>query len=246
MVLTALRGAVGFLTRLPLGRSDRAWAAFGETPAVMVLAAYPIGLLAALSLLWLPAAVAAISYPLVLVAATGITHADGLADLGDAAVVHGSAADRRAVMADAQTGVGGSLALGLDVVGLTLAGLALAGTPARLALGVVVAAEVGAKLAMVTVAVVGNSAHEGIGAHVVGASPVQAIAGAVFAVPAAVVAWPRVAPGVALFAALLGGAVVYAWARDNIGGVSGDVFGAANEVARLLALHAGVVAWTHW
>ncbi|MFT4923567.1 MAG: adenosylcobinamide-GDP ribazoletransferase, partial [Haloarculaceae archaeon] len=28
MVLTALRGAVGFLTRLPVGHDERAWAAF--------------------------------------------------------------------------------------------------------------------------------------------------------------------------------------------------------------------------
>jgi adenosylcobinamide-GDP ribazoletransferase len=246
VVLTALRGAMGFLTRLPVGRSDRHWAAFGDAPAVMVGAAYPIGLLAVLALLWLPGPVAALSYPLALVTVTGITHADGLADLGDAAVIHGSAADRRAVMADAHTGVGGSLALGLDVVGLALAGLALAETPPAVAVGVVVAAEVGAKLAMVTVTVVGDAAHGGMGAHVVGASGGQFVAGLVLAAPAAVVAWPSLVPVVALSGAVVGGLAVYVWARGRIGGVSGDVFGAVNEVGRLLALHLGVVAWTLW
>lgn len=246
MVLTAVRGALGFLTRLPVGRSDRAWAALGEAPAVMVLAAYPIGALAALPLLWLPGPVAALAYPLVLVATTGITHADGLADLGDAVVIHGSPAERRAVMHDAQTGVGGALALGLDLIGLALAGLALAGAPHLVTLGVVVAAEVGAKLGMVTMAVLGNAAHEGMGAHVVGASPIQLVAGVVLGIPAALVAWPLIAPAVALPAAVVGGLAVFAWAHSRLGGVSGDVFGAANEVARLLALHVGVVAWTHW
>jgi len=246
VVLTAVRGAIGFLTRLPVGRSDRDWAAFGDTPAAMVVVAYPIGLLAALPLLWLPGPVAALSYPLVLVAVTGITHADGLADLADAAVIHGTAADRRAVMADGSTGVGGSLALGLDVLGLALGGLALAGTPIAVAVGVVVAAETGAKLAMVTMTVVGNPAHEGIGAHVTGASPGQFVAGVVLAAPAAVLAWPSLVPAVGLCGAMIAGLAVYAWARRRLGGVSGDVFGAANEVGRLLALHAGVVAWTHW
>ena len=31
-----------------------------------------------------------------------------------------------------------------------------------------------------------------------------------------------------------------------LGGVNGDVFGAVNELARIVALHAGVVAWTRF
>ena len=34
------------------------------------------------------------------------------------------------------------------------------------------------------------------------------------------------------------------WAQTNLGGVSGDVLGATNELARVAGLHAGVVAWT--
>lgn len=243
MVLTAARGAVGFLTRLPLGRSERAWAALGETPAVMVPTAYVIGALAATPVLVLPGASAALAYPLALVALTGIAHADGLADLADAAVVHGTPAERRSVMRDTVTGVGGTVALGLDFVGLALAGLALAAAPLPVALGLVVAAEVGAKLAMVALAVQGGEAHPGMGAHLAGAGPLQLAAGAVLAVPAAFLAWPALAPAVAPVAALAGGVLVAAWARRRIGGISGDVFGATNEVARLLALHAGVVVW---
>lgn len=244
MVLTAARGAVGFLTRLPLGRSERAWRALGEAPAVMVPAGYLIGAVAGLAVVLVPGAVAGLAYPAVLVGLTGIAHADGLADVGDAAVVHGSPAERLDVMRDTVTGVGGTVALGLDLLGLALAGLALADAPVRIAVGVVVAAEVGAKLAMVGLAVLGGPARSGMGAQLAGAAPLQLVAGALLAAPAVVVAWPALAPAVALPAALVGGGLVAAWARAQLAGITGDVFGATNEVARVVALHAGVVAWT--
>ena len=40
--------------------------------------------------------------------------------------------------------------------------------------------------------------------------------------------------------------VVVRWADGALGGVNGDVFGAVNELARVVALHAGVVAWTRF
>ena len=244
MVLTAARGAVGFLTRLPVGQSERAWAALGAAPMVMVPTAYLIGGLAVLPILLLPGPTAAVAFPLALLAVTGIAHVDGLADAADAAASHGSRADRREIMRDTVIGVGGTVAIAVDLLGLALAGLALAGAPFRVAIGLVVAAEVGAKLAMVGLAVVGRSTHPGMGARLVGASRWQLLGGTLFAVPAAFLAWPVLAPGVALLGGIAGGGLVLTWARASLGGVSGDVFGAANEVARLLALHVGVVAWT--
>lgn len=244
MVLTAIRGAVGFLTQVPIGRSERAWDALGATPVVMVPAGYLIGAVVALPLLLLPAVTAAIAFPLALLAVTGIAHVDGLADAADAAVSHGSRADRREIMRDTVVGVGGTVAVALDVLGLALAGVALAGFPALVAVGLVIAAEVGAKLAMVGLAVIGRPTHTGLGSRLVGAPRWQLVAGALFAAPAALLAWPAVAPWIAILGALAGGGAVFGWARSRLGGVSGDVFGATNEVARLVALHVGVVAWT--
>jgi adenosylcobinamide-GDP ribazoletransferase len=34
------------------------------------------------------------------------------------------------------------------------------------------------------------------------------------------------------------------WSENHLGGVSGDVLGAANELGRVAGVHAGVVAWT--
>lgn len=246
MVLMAVRGAIGFLTRFPIGRSERAWDALGATPAVMVPTAYLIGAIAAMPVLVLPAPTAAIAYPAALLALTGIAHADGLSDLGDAAVVHGPPAERREVMQDTVTGVGGTVAMGLDMLGLALAGLALAWVPVYVALGVVVAAEVGAKLSMVGLAVLGGSGHPGMGAHFLGAHPVQLLLAVALAVPAGLLGWPALAPAAALLAAPVAATVVAAWASAKLGGLSGDVFGATNEIARLVALHAGVVAWMHF
>jgi adenosylcobinamide-GDP ribazoletransferase len=264
VVLTATKGALGFLTRLPTGRTERAWTAFRETPAAFPLAGWMVGALAAVPLVVaasaaVPAPTAAFGYLLALYAVTGINHADGVADLGDAAVVHGDPGDRRAVLKDTEVGVGAALALGLVLVGLGLAALSLAGLRANPggavdlpgrpgimgvvppAVGIVVAAEVGAKFGMAALACLGEPAFEGLGSAFTDHSPAD------LAAPVGV-ALPAVLFGVHAVAALLGAVVaslaLLRWARAHLGGVNGDVFGAANELARLAGLHAGVIAWT--
>ena len=269
--LAALRGAVGFLSRLPVGRDERAWEAFRGAPWTLPVAGYALGSLLALVVgpalvAGLPGPTVALAYVLAVVALTGINHADGVADLGDAAVVHGGPERRREVLGDTVTGVGGTLGLVLVVAGLALGALGLPGLPLAVAVGLVVACEVGAKLAMAALVTLGAPAHEGFGAAVAGdlsprALPVPLVLG----LPA--VALPGVAVGgrpgavtggalpagvvpagvavgtAALGSALLAGLALLWWARRRLGGVSGDVFGAGNELARVVALHAGLVAW---
>jgi len=240
--LTAFRGALGFLTRLPVGHDERAWDAFRATPAAFPAVGWVVGALAAIPVLVpLPAPTAAFGYPVALYAVTGINHADGVADLGDAAVVHGGPDDRRAVLKDTAVGVGALLALGLVLVGLALAGLALARRPATGALAVVVAAEVGAKLGMAALACLGDAAHDGLGSAFTHHSPAGLAAPAVVAAPVALFGAPAVA---ALLGALAGALAVRRWFVATFGGINGDAFGAANEVGRLAGLHLGVIAWT--
>lgn len=259
--VAALRGALGFLSRLPVGRDERAWRAFREAPWTLPVAGYALGALLATVVgtalvLPVPAPTVALAYLVAVVFLTGINHADGVADLGDAAVVHGDAARRREVMGDTVTGVGGTLALVLVVAGLALAGLGFAALPVAVAVGLVVASEVAAKLGMAALVTVGRPAHDGFGAAVAGdvdsldlAVPV-ALALPAVALPGIVVA-PAIAlspQGLAVGVAALAGAFLAAftllwWAGRRLDGVTGDVFGAANELARVLALHAGLVAW---
>ena len=248
MVLSALRGALGFLTRLPAGHDESSWDAFRSTPVAFPLAGYVIGTLLAVPValpvvLPVPASVVAFLFVLAVVAVTGITHLDGLADLGDAAVVH-DAGRRRETMKDTQVGVGGTTAVVLGLAGLALAGLALADLPLRVAAGLVVAAEVTAKLSMAGIAAFGTAAHEGLGSQVVDGSRRGFLVPALVALPVGVLTWPSPAAAVGLIAGLGAAWLLARWVREWLGGVSGDVLGAANEISRLAVLHVGVVVWT--
>ncbi|WP_123619856.1 adenosylcobinamide-GDP ribazoletransferase [Halorubrum sp. CSM-61] len=264
MVLTALRGAIGFLTRIPVGRDETAWGAFARSPWTFPVVGYLVGALVAAPLLLaappasVPAPTVAFAFVLAVYAVTGIGHLDGAADLGDAAAVHGDREERRQVLKDSELGVGGTVALVLVVLGLATAALGLievgaastaegGGVPLA-ALGVVVAAEVGAKAATATLVCVGDAPHEGLGSALTGESSSRAALPVLaLAAPAALLAWPRVLPGLAaLLAALATAALVLRWSRRRLGGVSGDVLGTTTELARVAALHAGVIAWTRF
>ncbi|MFC7075609.1 adenosylcobinamide-GDP ribazoletransferase [Haloarcula halophila] len=257
MVLTALRGALGFLSRLPVGHSEAAWNAFTASPTAFPLAGYVVGTLVAVPFLAtgaVPTPVVAAGYLVAVVLVVGVNHPDGLADLGDAAAVHGAASERREVMRDTTVGVGAVLALGTVLAVLALGALATAALAPLVAVALVVAAEVSAKLAMATVACLGRPSHEGFGATVVGDKrPVDLAGPLAVTIPVAVLAVPGTA--VAVVAGLAVAALVRRWAHARLDGVGGDVLGATNELARAAALHAGVAAtallgevalWTRW
>lgn len=208
------------------------------------LAGYFVGALLALPfLLPVPDTTVAAAFLAWIYLVTGINHADGVADLGDAAVVHGGSEKRREVMRDTTTGVGAILALGVVLVALALAGLSLAALPIAVTIGIVIAAEVGAKFGIALLSCLGEPAHEGLGSGFVGQG-MKAVGGPLtVALPIAVLSAPTFAAivGASVSAVLLG-----QWARDHLGGVSGDVLGAANEISRVVALHTGVIVWTLW
>ncbi|WP_256684293.1 adenosylcobinamide-GDP ribazoletransferase [Halococcus qingdaonensis] len=248
MVLRALRGALGFLSRLPVGHDGDSWEAFRATPASMPLAGYVVGALLALPIaLPGPAPTIAFAFVVTVYLLTGINHMDGVIDLGDALVVHGGPDERRAVLKDTDVGAGGALAVAVVIAGLLTAGLALATLPLRAVLLVVIA-EVGAKFGMALLVCFGAAPHDGLGAALTGRSgPRSAPLVVASAVPAAILTWPRIEiAGTMLLAAALVALGSLCLARTALGGVNGDVLGATNEIVRIVALHVGVVAWTHW
>lgn len=244
MVLTALRGGVGFLSRIPVGQDSGAWDAFRRRPATFPVVGYGIGLLIAIPLtLPVPPWSAAVAFTAGIYVVTGINHLDGLGDLGDALAVHDDAETRRDVMADTQMGVGAILLLGVVLIGLFAAGVSLHRLPLR-ALALVVSAEVGAKLAMAGMVCFGSASHTGLGSALTAeASPRMFALPVLIALPAAALTWPSPAGIVSLATALIVGALVGRWSETSLGGVNGDVMGAVNELSRLLALHVGVIVW---
>jgi len=254
VVLTALRGALGFLTRLPVGGDEGSWSAFRRTPVSIPLAGYVVGALAALPLLLpLPVPSAAALYLATLVLLTGVTHADGLADVGDAAAVHGGSdvARRRDVLKDTQTGVGGALAVSLAFVTLGLGALGLAGTLPRVAFALALAAEVGAKAGVAFLVCTREAIHEGLGSALTEeTTPTDLLPVVVAVLPVFVVASAAGAGYAGALGALLAPLgiawLVGIWARGALGGINGDVLGAANELGRVAGVHAGVILWTLW
>lgn len=249
-MIAALRGALAFLTRLPVRSRDGDWEAFRHTPAAFPVIGLLVGALASLPLLAagvVPAPSVALGYVLAVYLLTGIHHVDGVADCGDGLAVHGDADRRLAAMGDTTTGVGASLAVSVVVVGLALGGLGLAGLPVAAAVGVAVAAEVGAKIGMAALACFGTAAHEGMGSSVTTAvGPAAFVGPAAVGLPVVALTWLQPAAAVALGAAVLAALVPWLWAARRLGGVTGDVFGAVNELGRLAGVHAGVIAWALW
>ncbi|ELY58596.1 adenosylcobinamide-GDP ribazoletransferase [Natronococcus jeotgali] len=245
--LGACRGALAFLTRLPVGHRDGDWDAFRSRPATLPFVGLVVGALVAIPLLAadvLAAPTVALAYLLAVYAVVGVHNLDGVADLGDALVVHGDRERRREVVKDTTTGVGALLAVSLTVAGLALGALGVADLPPATAVGVAVAAEVGARLGLAAMACFGTASHEGMGSQLTEtAAPGRFVAPAGIVLGAAALLWPHPAV-IALPGALVGVALPWYWARRNFGGISGDVFGAATEVGRVVGLHAGVIAWT--
>lgn len=242
----ALAGAVGFCTRIPIGQSESGWEALASRPAAMVPVAYLLGaIIAAVVVLPLPTTIVIVLFPAWIVVWTGINHLDGIADCGDATAAHGTMEERRAILQDTDLGVGGMVALFLVLAGLAVAGYELTAAPAPTALGVVIAAEVGAKFGMVLLATLGSATHEGLGSAM--AEPATAsdlLLAGVLTVPVVAITVPAPTAAVALGGAVLASLAMLWWGRQVIGGISGDVFGATNEIARVTGLHAGVIAWT--
>lgn len=252
-LLAAVRGAIGFLSRIPLGRTESDWAAFERTPTAFPLSGYAIGATIAVPIvafvaLGLPPATVAVAGMAAIYGVTGINHLDGLLDLGDAAAVHGGPEDRVEVLKDTTVGVG---ALALAILGLLALGFGVFELAAVAPIGVltiVVAAEVGAKLTMAGIACFGTARHEGLGATFTSnAEPGDLVVPAAVSLPIVALGVPTGAPFVAaaaLAGAVAGGTLFARWASELLAGVNGDVFGAANEVARIVGIHVGVIAWT--
>ena len=244
--MAAVRGAIGFLSLLPVGHDESAFQAFQLSPWTFPLVGYLLGVVFALPFVLpssVPVVVIAAIFLVIVVLATGVNHFDGLADLGDAWAVHGGREDRVSAMKDTTLGVGGALALIVALVVLALAafGYALASV---LIVGVVVAVEVGAKLGLAMLACLGEARHEGLGSALTAENGLgDLILPILLALPATALSWPLPAAGAALFGAVIGALAVWSWARARLGGVSGDVFGAANEIARLTGLHVGLAVW---
>ncbi|WP_428696608.1 adenosylcobinamide-GDP ribazoletransferase [Stappia sp.] len=246
-----LAACLRFFSRLPVpcvNKTDNPAALpdFSRAAWVMPLAGAVLALPGALVLLVagataLPGMVVAILAVGVGIAVTGGLHEDGLADVVDGFFGAGTAERRLEIMKDSRIGAFGTLALVLSVllkVALVTALLERhAALPAALLL---VCAEAGSRAVMAGVWCVLPPARPGGLASLCGTpSPRGAALAAALgggALLAAVAVVPLAAAMTALFLTLLTAAGIRGLALAKIGGHTGDVLGAAQQVAVLSIL----------
>lgn len=240
-MLKALRAVLSFLTVLPVGRSEDTLETAARRMELFPLAGVVVGGIAGLSgfvfLTFLPPAVAGVLTLGVLLLVTGLHHTDGLLDFGDGLMKVGSEEEKIQAMHDTATGAGG---FGLGLVVLLTTAFAVSALRASAAPLVLVSAETTAKTAMVLAAGLGRSASPGLGRQFIegmhGRNSVARMAlPAAFALTVGFVASGLVGvlSVLAGFSALL---VLLPLAQRHFGGLTGDVFGAINDISRMVAL----------
>ena len=239
--LNGLRAAVAFLTRIPMGdvSEDSLRMAPGWFPTVggliglAVAGAYTISIEIVPVLL---AAVIGVTFGLFL---TGGLHEDGLADTADA--IGSGAEGNRAleIMKDSRLGTYGTLALIISMLWKVAAVASLAPLSALATL--VLAGSLGRAGTVVLMGVTSPAHPDGIGKTMVPSSlsmMAAIVSGLVIGLVS--VGWWLV-PAAALTAIVVLG-VRFAATR-RVGGVTGDILGACEQLIELVLLAVGVVAF---
>lgn len=167
-------------------------------------------------------------------ALTGALHEDGLADLGDG---FGGGHDRAAkllIMRDSRLGTYGTIVL---LVGFTARMAALASLPAAVVVPGLVAAHALARAAIpVLAASMPFARDDGLGKSAGRPETATVVTAILIAVVIAWLCLPVKEALLALGLAAAGAAAVAVLAWRQIGGVTGDVFGAAEQVAETAVL----------
>ena len=234
------RRALAFLTRLPLGPAGAAEpGALARAAWAFPLAGVLVGVAGAILLtlgdrLGLPILASALLAVAATVAVTGALHEDGLADFADG--LGGSdAAQALAIMRDSRIGSFGVLAL---ILGVGLRVAALAALPdTRLAAAALIAAHALSRGLLPAMMVSLDPARsDGLGAEAGRPSPAVAGIAAAIGLAVALLALPAGRGLVAVILAALAMAALGLLARRRLGGYTGDVLGAAQQVGEIVML----------
>jgi len=194
-----------------------------------------VGVVAFISLSFVPTYIASLAILVTYVIITGIHHIDGLADFADGLMIRGNRESKRKAMLDPIVGSAGATALVINFIGLFIA-LSNFESPLKLFYAIIVSEVIG-KYVMVLQATVGKSSWSG------SSSPFtiemkkgsKIIISLLFTVT--LVIFMQGIDGLLVLAiVILIGFVIYLISYKNFGGVNGDVFGASNEICRLTSL----------
>ena len=241
--LAAPLAALQFLTRIPIAPMEFAEDTFPRSLAWFPLVGLMIGALAGA---WnhflaahLPRPVAATFTVTMMVAITGALHEDALADCADAFGLKHSAEKTFAILRDSRIGSFGGAALVLSLTGRVLL---IAALPAERVLPFLIASATLARWSTLPLALLPAASASGQGARIAERIPAAVLLlGTTFMllVVGTTIHWQAFAAcGITL-------ALVFATSAfylQRLGGVSGDCFGATNQLIEIAVLTCGV--WT--
>ncbi len=233
---------ISFLTILPVSRSynlDYIARYMFLFPLVGLLIGFIVGFIAYLlySITYSSLIVALIATATLLII-TGMHHTDALADFADGIMAKGSRDVKLRALRDPAIGSAGATALILYIVGLIIA---LASIDNSSIVSALIVSEVIAKYAMVLQASIGRVAWEGMGASFARSMSIKDNGGSRW-IASTVITLLLVYilskdMGIYAFIASVASALVMLLlAYRNFGGISGDLFGATNELTRLVSL----------
>jgi adenosylcobinamide-GDP ribazoletransferase len=237
-ILEALRAGLGFLTTIPVGFSARGLEDLANHMYIYVIVGAFIGFLIGIvgrALSFLPSVNIFLQSAIILVALysiTGFIHLDGLIDIGDGLLKHGTMEERRQVIKEPYIGVGG---IAFCVLLFLLLFTSIISVRSIL-LPALITAEVAGKLSMVEIASFGKATHKGLGSLFSERStPITFIIALIVALIISFVclSWRGV---VGLLTSTIVASGLLKLADISFGGISGDIIGSSNELGRVVTL----------
>jgi adenosylcobinamide-GDP ribazoletransferase len=240
LVFKEFRAAISFLSVIPIARVssiDINDVALGMHffPLVGAILGLGVGALAYLISLYLPPLVVGFIVVFALIMVSGINHTDALADFADGVMVKGGKDAKHRAMDDPAIGSAGTVALILYIAGMIIV-ISSFSTSAKLLVSIFVS-EVIAKYTMVLQASVGQSAWEGLSSPFTKAMKDRRrlLTATGFMLPLICVATGLIGIMSLCSSTIIAMLIQYS-SNKNLGGISGDVLGASNEISRLSSL----------
>ncbi len=237
--LEPLRSAFGFLTTIPVGFSEKGLERLASHMWVYVIVGIVIGLIVGCidsALVLVPNINGFVRAALTVVALytlTGFMHLDGLADIGDGLLKHGTVEERLRVIKEPYIGVGG---VAFCVLAFLLLFTSVASVRSAVLIPAFITAEVAAKLSMVQIGSFGKATHKGLGSLFSEHSGAHTFLLALFLASLAAVICFGLRGILLLILPLIISFGLLALSKAAFGGICGDVIGSSNELGRLAAL----------
>jgi adenosylcobinamide-GDP ribazoletransferase len=250
LVVKELKNLFSFLTVFPVAMDKDLLTDCAHNMWAFPLIGAFIGLLAGVfgwvTYHFLPGIVVGALVLALLLLMTGLHHTDGLLDFGDGVMVHGTAEHKIEVMHDQLTGAGG---LSLGIMTMLISALAFGQVSLGLIVGGVIVVELSAKFSMVVMAWAGKSVHQGMNSAFLEAmhgskGNLRLLVGLIisFLISVVLLRWAGI---LIVLAGIFTSLAMVAVAHRNFHGVTGDVFGATNEITRMVCVVVllAVAAW---